>query len=472
MARRLNEETPTLRARGRFASALALAAALLIALPIGTTASAAPQAPPTNTAPPTISGEARQGQTLTGTSGSWSGTTPISFAYQWLRCDTDGANCANIAAGTNQTYTVAADDVGRRLRVQVTATNIDGSATAVSAPTDVVTSAAAPVNTSPPTTSGTEREGAVLTATTGTWTGTPAPTFAYQWFRCDQNGSTCSIINSATTQTYTLQAADVGRRMRVQVRATNSEGSATANSAATRVVEAAGTAPSNTSAPTISGNPVEGQVLTANRGQWSGTQPITYAFQWQRCDRNGASCANIPTATGQTWRLTAASVGSTIRVRVTATNPRGSTAAVSRATSVIAAAGPAGQIRLPDGKISIPVTSVSPPQRLIVSGLDFRPNPLRTRADLITARFRITDTRGYVVRGALVFTIPLPYGWTTQPAETTSAQDGWASVQMRATLQLPRRGAIVMFVRARKPGDFVLTGVSTRRLVQMLVAIR
>jgi hypothetical protein len=444
----------------------------MVALMLTSGASAVPNAPPSSTSPPTISGQPRQGQTLTASSGSWSGTTPMSFAYQWLRCDTDGANCASIVGATGQMYAVASADVGRRLRVEVTATNVDGSATAVSAPTDVVTSASAPVNTAPPTTFGTERQGAVLTATPGTWTGSPSPTFAYQWLRCDQNGSNCTTIGGATARTYRLQAADVGRRMRVRVTATNSEGSATTDSAATRVVEAAGTAPANTSAPTISGNPVEGQVLTANRGQWSGTQPITYAFQWQRCDRNGASCANIPTATGQTWRLTAASVGSTIRVHVTATNRRGSTAAVSRATSVIAAAGPAGQIRLPDGKISIPVTSVSPPQRLIVSGLDFRPNPLRTRADLITARFRITDTRGYVVRGALVFTTPLPYGWTTQPAETTSAQDGWATMQMRATPRLPRRGAIVMFVRARKPGDFVLTGISTRRLVQMLVDLR
>jgi hypothetical protein len=468
---RPNNHISRLRPRGKVIL-LALGLMLFGALTLGTSAGAAPQTPPAPTAPPTISGEARQGQTLTGSSGSWSGTTPISFAYQWQRCDSDGANCSNITAATGQTYTLATADVSRRLRVQVTATNVDGAATAVSAATDVVTSATAPVNTALPTTSGTEREGSVLTATTGTWTGSPAPTFAYQWLRCDQNGSNCAIINGATAQTYTLQSADVGRRMRVRVTATNSEGSSSADSAATRTVEAAGTAPANTSAPTISGNPLEGEVLTANRGQWSGTQPLSFAYQWQRCDRSGGSCSNIANATGQTWRLTSAAVGSTIRIRVTATNRRGSTTTISRATGVVAAAGPGGQIRLPDGKISIPVTSVSPPHRLIVSGLDFRPNPLQTRGGTITARFRILDTRGYVVRGALVFVTPLPYGWTTQPTETASAQDGWATVRMQATPQLPRRGAIVMFVRARKPGDFVLTGVSTRRLVQMLVSLR
>ena len=451
---------------------LAAAAVAVTALMLAGGASAVPNTPPSNTSPPTISGEPRQDQTLTASSGSWSGTTPMSFAYEWLRCDSDGANCANISGASGQTYVVASADVGRRLRVQVTATNVDGSATAVSAPTEAVTSTAAPVNSALPTSSGTEREGAVLTANAGMWTGTPAPTFAYQWLRCDQNGANCIAISGATAQTYRLQAADVGRRMRVRVTATNSAGSASADSAATRAVEPSGTLPANTSAPTVSGNPVEGQVLTANRGQWSGTQPLSFAYQWERCDRNGASCASISGATGQTWRLTSAAVGSTIRVRVTATNRRSSTAAVSRATPVVAAAGPVGQIRLPDGKISIPVTSVTPPQRLVISGLQFRPNPLRTRADVITARFRIVETRGYVIRGALVFVTPLPYGWTTQPAEVTSAQDGWATVEMRATPTLPRRGAIVMFVRARKPGDFVLTGVSARRLVQMLVSLR
>jgi hypothetical protein len=43
---------------------------------------------------------------------------------------------------------------------------------------------------------------------------------------------------------------------------------------------------------------------------------------------------------------------------------------------------------------------------------------------------------------------------------------------MRATAQLPRRGAIVQFVRARKPGDSLLAGVSSRRLVQMLVSLQ
>jgi hypothetical protein len=76
---------------------------------------------------------------LTADPGSWSGTQPITFKYQWLRCDTSGANCSNIIGATGKTYTVSSVDVGNALRVRVRATNSAGSSTAVSPPRTVVT---------------------------------------------------------------------------------------------------------------------------------------------------------------------------------------------------------------------------------------------------------------------------------------------------------------------------------------------
>jgi glucose/arabinose dehydrogenase len=96
--------------------------------------------PPENTSPPAVSGTAQAGQTLTASPGSWSGSEPITYAYEWSRCDQAGSNCVPIASG--QSYTATADDVGSTLRVAVTATNSAGSATATSAPTAVVQSAA------------------------------------------------------------------------------------------------------------------------------------------------------------------------------------------------------------------------------------------------------------------------------------------------------------------------------------------
>ncbi len=97
-----------------------------------------PASPPVNTAPPTISGSAQTGQTLSATRGSWT-ENPTSYAYQWLSCDSAGANCSPISGATAQTYTVGSPDLNKTLRVSVTASNSTGpSAPASSAATAVV----------------------------------------------------------------------------------------------------------------------------------------------------------------------------------------------------------------------------------------------------------------------------------------------------------------------------------------------
>jgi hypothetical protein len=100
--------------------------------------------PPSNSSPPTISGTAQAGQTLTASPGSWTGTTPIGYAYQWRRCDSGGATCADIAGATTTTYALTASDIGATIRVAVTASNTAGSSTATSAQTAAVVSAASP----------------------------------------------------------------------------------------------------------------------------------------------------------------------------------------------------------------------------------------------------------------------------------------------------------------------------------------
>jgi hypothetical protein len=93
--------------------------------------------PPVNTALPAITGTAQQGQTLTASTGTWTGA-PTAFAYQWQHCDAAGANCTAVAGATAATYVVSSADVGFTLSVTVTATNASGSAPATSAPTTVV----------------------------------------------------------------------------------------------------------------------------------------------------------------------------------------------------------------------------------------------------------------------------------------------------------------------------------------------
>jgi hypothetical protein len=189
---------------------------------------------PKPTALPTIFGTPAVGQTLTATTGTWSGK-PTGFNYQWERCDVAGASCTSIAGATAQTYVVADADIGATLRVAVTARNASGSRTAPSVPTAVVQATGAPVSTSPPTVSGTPQVGQTLTAGTGAWTGGPA-SFAFQWQRCDASGVSCVDIGGATGGTYVVGSADVGSTLRVVVTATNAAGSASASSAPTAAV--------------------------------------------------------------------------------------------------------------------------------------------------------------------------------------------------------------------------------------------
>jgi hypothetical protein len=231
-------------------------------------------------------------------------------------------------------------------------------------------------------------------------------------------------------------------------------------------------APTNQSPPSVSGTPEEGKTLTTNNGTWAGTTPITYTYSWRRCDDNGGSCSQIGGATSNTYVLKKVDVGNTIRSRVTARNTDGSTAATSVPTAVIrpaAAPAPAGC----NGNAPIPIASVALPERLTIDGQSISPTVVTRSTSAITLRFHVT-CKGKAVQGALVYADAVPFNQFTTPAEATTGADGWATLTMNRDRGFPaarNQELLVVFARARKAGEDLLGGVSTRRLVSFPVSI-
>jgi hypothetical protein len=289
------------------------------------------------------------GAYVSATVGTWTGTGN-KYAYQWKKCDPKTGFCFTIAGATAALYLVTTDVYGWELRVDVTATNDSGSTTAFSEPTAVVT-ANAPTNSISPQISGLNQVGALLSVSTGIWTGTTPITYSYQWKRCNPQGDldSCQPIAGATSNTYTVQASDQGVALRAYVTATNATGSVSAftnhtfpilPAAAKPTPPVVSPIPANTTAPAITGSASVGSVLSATTGVWTGKAPLRYAYRWQRCDPLGALCRAIRNATHETYRLVKADLGSTIRVGVTARNSAGAKSAVSTITTTISLAQP------------------------------------------------------------------------------------------------------------------------------------
>jgi hypothetical protein len=236
-------------------------------------------------------------------------------------------------------------------------------------------------------------------------------------------------------------------------------------------------APSNQSPPTISGTPQVGQTLTADPGQWNGTTPITFTYQWRRCDDNGGSCSNIGGATEKTYTLKSADRGNTVRIRVTARNADGSAQATSVPTAVVRAAPtppPPAPTGCPTGTGTANVSGISPPARLSIDGQSVSPSPITRSTSDVTVRFHVSACTGRSVEGALVYVTAVPFEQFSIPPEASTGADGWATLTMHRLGGFPaarNQQLLVMFARARKSGENVLGGISTRRLVSFAVRL-
>ena len=303
---------------------------------------------PLNTVLPTMSGTAEEGQTLTADAGTWTGTDPIDYAYQWQRCDTAGLVCADIVDATSATYVAAAADVGSTLAVVVTTTDSNGSNAAGSAPSAVVAGAIAAdtITAADLAAASVAAADSVVAAETST-----------------AAADSAAVIDSAVTSTEIAPeatvAADAVSTPEVAAEPVAPAEIAVADVAAAEAAPETSVAPDTTAeiapeatvadlapelappvadtvAPAISGPAMAGKVITAATGSWTTSGgPISYAYQWQRCDSAGL-CADIAGATKASYTLLAADVGKSNRVVVTATNADGSSSAKSDVTAAVA----------------------------------------------------------------------------------------------------------------------------------------
>ncbi|WP_235503439.1 GDSL-type esterase/lipase family protein, partial [Aeromicrobium sp. Root344] len=280
----------------------------------------------TATPVPTVSGTPQVDATLTAEPGTWA-PDGVQLSYQWFT-GTTAADEVPVSGATASTYVPVEGDIGKRLAVEVTGSKLGYASTASTSVLGELVTPAPSIDAGTPTITGTAQVGRTLTADAGIW----APEgveLALQWLR---DGTP---VEGATSTTYALVGADVGRPVALRVTGTK-PGFPTkvATSSETQAV-AEGTQAS-TPTPTITGATGLGDVLTAVPGDWD--TGVTVSYQWVR-DGNALSGETAAQHT-----VTATDIGSSIRVTVTGTRAGYASQSVSSAPLPVTGAQTAGKI--------------------------------------------------------------------------------------------------------------------------------
>ena len=248
---------------------------------------------PYPSAVPAIAGSARVGLTLSVVPGTW--TPPgATLSYQWQRAG------KAIPDATAERYRITASDLGKAIRVKVSATL---GSTTVSKTSDSTTNTVAGILPTPrPVVTGQSQFGSPLTGAPGD--GFPdGVTFAYQWQRDAKN------IASATAASYTPTSKDVGHAVRLRVRASATGYATVSTYSVARTVQPRAFTAAPT--PVVSGDPLVGGTLRATPGVWQPTASLSY--QWYRDGKQ------VSGQTKSSYRLGKADLGKRVHVRVRAT---------------------------------------------------------------------------------------------------------------------------------------------------------
>ncbi len=283
---------------------------------------------PVATVAPSVSGTTAVGRRLTALTGTWVGTDTIRYSFQWYRCDGSGARCNSVHGATSATYTLVAKDVAKTIGLTVSATDTTGTAIAyASLVGPIASSTPLLVATAQPIVTGLPIQGKAVQVSTGVWSPTPSR-ITYSWLRCNRNGRVCGHIADATGSSYTIGAADVGHALVALVQASFGMTTQSAFSTATPAAVGSNVVKlTRVAGPTVSGTAAQGRQLRASPGTWSGLGPISYAYQWYRCDPTGARCNVVRGATKETYTLVARDTLKTIGLTLRATDSSGTVTA-------------------------------------------------------------------------------------------------------------------------------------------------
>ncbi len=149
-------------------------------------------------------------------------------------------------------------------------------------------------------------------------------------------------------------------------------------------------------------------------------------------------------------------------------------AVTALALAVLAAVGMAATSATPNGCPTnksakpAPIAELSPPARLQIRAFDVLSGPINAQTDSFTLKVRIGSTCSVDIKGASVYVTAVPYNQFSIPAEELTGDDGTATLVFRRDASFPasdKQQQLTLFIRATKPGEDPLAGVSTRRLV-------
>lgn len=303
---------------------------------------------------PTITGIARNGELLNANASADSASQGVTITYQWFSCSISNTatsalppTCGAIGDETFSEYQLANTDEAKYVTLRATLTNEAGSVVRYSASTTVVEGIARLISLAAPKTSISPLKiGGLVTADQGTWSGYPAPTFAYQWLRCSPAVSSnktslptgCSLVEGAEAKTYTATLADVGKYLTARVTASNAVGDTVIWSKSGDQVYQA---PNYLNDPILDDVRIVGDEVTASTGATEGLPTAVSTNQWYRCSSMLAVAqATVPAtctlivgapATGG-YTLQAADVSKYIAAFVTITNAAGSAKKLTAST--------------------------------------------------------------------------------------------------------------------------------------------